>query len=69
MAPPDVPDGEVEGDVIGAGEVEEPAVSGLGPQAPSANRADKASESGTTDFRGANDMRIPFSACDNEKRI
>lgn len=60
MAPPDVPEGEVDGDVIGAGVVVVPDVSGFGPHAPSANREDSASESVVTDLRGANDMEIPF---------
>ena len=69
MAPPDVPDGEVDGEVIGAGVVVFPAESGLGPQAPSANRADRASERGATDLREASDIKIPFKRVTANKNL
>lgn len=49
VAPPDAPEGAVDGEVIGAGVVVVLVVSGLGPQALSANTADKASRTGATD--------------------
>ena len=48
MVPPDVPDGEVEGVVIGAG-VLVLLLAGFGPQAPSANNADSARDSPAAD--------------------
>lgn len=67
MAPPDVPEGEVDGVVIGAGVA--PGVSGFGPQAPKASRAEKPSESVTTDLSGASDIKIPFERVTARKEI
>ena len=66
MLPPDVPDGEVEGEVDGevdgAGVTVDPEEFGLGPQAASANTADRTRDSEAMVLRGANDMENSFKA-------
>jgi hypothetical protein len=60
MAPPEVPEGEVEGEVIGAVEPGVLVSAGLGPQPPSATSADTAKEIEARDLSEVSNMKIPF---------